>query len=56
MGSRAQIYSEIQPILEENQLDFVILDCEILPWSLKGRKLIKENFENLQNVRYCIVL
>lgn len=37
-----KIYADIQPRLED---DFVILDCEILPWSLKAKKLIQYDFK-----------
>lgn len=36
-----KLYTDIQPCLND---DFVIFDCEILPWNFKAKKLIQYDF------------
>jgi len=40
-----QIYKEMISFMNLNEWDFAAIDCEILPWKLKGEKLIFQEFQ-----------
>lgn len=43
--SNHEIYDRLRLIQEKMGSDFLFLDCEILPWSLTGKKLISRKFK-----------
>lgn len=45
-----QLHEDLQPYFEKNQTDFILLDCEIMPWNLKSAGLIRAQYGLTSNV------